>query len=116
MNDLISRQDAINALGDEPLVWFEEDGYELGLNDQWHYDVNALKALPSVESKTGKWIKVYGFATPGGDPVWRCSECGKGLHIYGIEASTYGADIAEHQWVSCPNCGADMRPREEEQE
>lgn len=81
-----------------------------------HWDVyselhDMISALPSVqpEPKTGKWIKVYGFATPGGDPVWRCSECGKGLHVYGIEASTYGADIAEHQWVSCPNCGADMR-------
>ena len=54
--------------------------------------------------KHGKWIKVHGYATPGGDPGWCCSECGKGLHVYGIEHGTYGEDIADHQWLSCPNC------------
>ena len=58
--------------------------------------------------KRGHWVKLSGFVTPGGDPVWGCSECGKGVHVYGIEASTYGADVAGHQWVSCPNCGAIM--------
>lgn len=61
------------------------------------------------ERKTGEWIKVHGHVTPGGDPVWKCSECGKGVHVYGIENGTYGADISDGQWVSCPNCGADMR-------
>lgn len=56
----------------------------------------------------GKWVKVGGFATPGGDPVWKCSKCGLGIHTYGVEHMTYGSDIAEHQWVSCPNCGTVM--------
>ena len=56
----------------------------------------------------GLWVKVGGFVTPGGDPVWKCSNCGKGVHVYGIENSTYGADIADNQWVACPNCGAIM--------
>lgn len=59
--------------------------------------------------KTGYWVKVGGYATPGGDPVWRCSECGKGLHTYGVEAPTYAGDVSEHQWLSCPNCDAYMR-------
>ena len=58
--------------------------------------------------KTGYWEKVGGYVTPGGDPVWRCSECGKGLHTYGIEAPTYAGDVSEHQWLSCPNCDAKM--------
>lgn len=58
--------------------------------------------------KKGKWVKVGGFATPGGDPVWRCSVCGKGQHVYGIEASSYAKDVADHQWLSCPNCDAEM--------
>ena len=66
--------------------------------------------------KRGHCVKLSGFATPGGDPVWGCSECGKGVHVYGIEASIYGADVADHQWVSCPNCGADMRERSEDGE
>jgi hypothetical protein len=55
MSDLISRQAAIDALGDEPEVWSGKDEYELGLNNQWHYDVNALKALPSAKPR---WIPV----------------------------------------------------------
>jgi len=65
-----------------------------------------LKAQESIANEPhGQWVKVYGYATPGGDPVWRCSECGKGIHTYGIEHGTYGANIADGQWVSCPNCG-----------
>ena len=60
------------------------------------------------ERPTGHWVKVGGYATPGGDPVWQCSECGKGLHVYGVEHGTYGADVSDGQWVSCPNCGVVM--------
>ena len=56
----------------------------------------------------GLWVKVHGFATPGGDPVWKCSNCGKGRHVFGVEHHSYGADIADNQWVACPNCGAIM--------
>ena len=62
----------------------------------------------AMERKTGHWVKVGGFVTPGGDPVWRCSECGKGMHTYGIEAPSYAGDVSDHQWVSCPNCDAKM--------
>lgn len=58
--------------------------------------------------KHGRWIEVYGYCTPGGDPVWRCSECGKGVHVYGIEHGTYGADVSDGQWKACPNCDALM--------
>jgi rubrerythrin len=63
----------------------------------------------SLKTKKGKWLKVGGYFTPGGDPVWMCSECGKGIHVYGIEANSYNSDITDgHQWVACPNCGAEM--------
>ena len=65
--------------------------------------------LMEFEPKTGKWVKDHrGWCTPGGDPVWVCSECGKGTHVYGIEHGTYGSDVADDQWVACPNCGAIM--------
>ena len=60
------------------------------------------------ERKKGKWIVVHGYCTPGGDPVWACSECGKGEHVYGIEYPTYSHNVSDGQWVSCPNCGAEM--------
>ena len=54
-SDLISRQAAIDALGDEPEVWTGKDEYAQGLNNQWHYDVNALKAVPSAQPEQ-RWI------------------------------------------------------------
>lgn len=70
-----------------------------------------LEKLPSVVSqeKIGRWVKVSGYATPGGDTVWECSECGKGRHVYGIEAPSYQRDVSNQQWVACPNCGAKMK-------
>ena len=52
MDDLISRRAAIDALCEEPEVWSGKDEYGQGLNNQWHYDVNALKAVPSAQ----RWI------------------------------------------------------------
>ena len=110
MSDLISRQAAIDAL----------HGYFDGMleTDTWSpCDVYGLiEILPSAQPgrKRGKWVKARGsWCTPGGDPVWECSECGKGRHVYGIEHGSYGSDVADGQWVSCPNCGADMRQKEE---
>lgn len=75
-------------------------------------DANDIMRFPSAEPerKKGIWVKVSGYFTPGGDPVWKCSECGKGIHVYGIEANSYNRDYTDgHQWVACPNCGADMK-------
>ena len=70
-----------------------------------------IDAMPTIEPerKTGKWVKHPGdWFTPGSDMVWECSECGKGVHVYGIEYGTYGADVSDGQWKACPNCGALM--------
>ena len=63
--------------------------------------------------RTGKWQKLHGYATPGGDPVWCCSECGKGIHVWGVEHGSYGGDVADDQWAACPNCGALMLGEED---
>jgi len=95
MDDLISRQAAIDALGDEPEVWSGKDEYEQGLNNQWHYDVNALKAVPSAE-RHGKWIidRKFGNDVMSNEQMVICSVCGKGI-FFGKQ--NY-----------CPNCGAKM--------
>lgn len=108
--DLIDRRAATKSLV-RPRVIDPYEEYWTGRNDQYNADVSALKDLPSAEPerKTGRWIHVTGYCTPGGDPVWACSECGKGEHVYGIEYQTYSHNVSDGQWVSCPNCGADMR-------
>lgn len=48
--DLISRQAAIDAIGEKPLAWTEGE-YELGLQNQWQSDVDALNGLPSAQTE-----------------------------------------------------------------
>ena len=88
---------SMKRAGETAVAWMEE-------KQKW---LNGFLD-PESKPKTGHWVKVHGYATPGGDPVWCCSECGKGIHVYGIEHGTYGEDIADGQWVSCPNCSAIM--------
>ena len=120
MNDLISRKAAIEAIKEDKIdltnpnivaVFKATGDFEKVETQVMTCDrhIEILKDLPS-ERKYGKWIKARGsWCTPGGDPVWECSECGKGRHVYGVEHGSYGRDVADGQWVSCPNCGADMR-------
>jgi hypothetical protein len=53
MTDLISRQAAIDAFGERPLVWDEwTDEFAVGLRNQYDYDVAAIKSLPPAQ----QWI------------------------------------------------------------
>ena len=56
------------------------------------------KPIAHSASVHGKWERVYGYATPGGDPVFRCSRCHGSEHIYGVEHS-------EKKMV-CDECGS----------
>ena len=38
-----------------------------------------------VQFKAGKWKQLYGYATPGGTPVFVCGHCGGSQHLYGAE-------------------------------
>ena len=103
MADLIDREAAIKEVEE-----WAEHGYDL---IHWTGIKAMLETQPAVDAapvRHGRWIRVSGYVTPGGDPVWKCSECGKGVHVYGIEASSYQKDVSDQQWVSCPNCGAKM--------
>ena len=90
--DTISRQAAIDAIGEKP---FARTGgeYEQGLQNQWQRDTDRIKILPSAqpERKTGKWIY-------DGD-CYICDQC--------KSAFGWWADSQTSNY--CPNCGADMR-------
>lgn len=105
MKEYICKEDAILAITGQPP--------ELHYPDWYRGCIAEIPPAKVVEKKTSHWVKVPGYATPGGDPVWACYRCGKGIHVYGIEASTYGKEIAEHQWIACPNCGSVMIGEEE---
>jgi ribosomal protein S27AE len=96
MSDLIDRQAAVDALGEKPLAW-TEDEYELGLQQQWEADVDAIKAVPSARpERKGKWIELE----PKGvwTSVYHCSECGGAVMSCKVDLPKY-----------CGHCGADMR-------
>ena len=107
----MTRDEVVNCLLD-----CEDRAYGYHLNEkvlgfpvgQFENVMHAAAAMLKAEEKRGRWVIVHGYFTPGGDPVWACSECGKGMHVYGIEHGSYGADIADGQWVACPNCGTKM--------
>lgn len=48
--DCISRAEAIEALGEEPPVWYDETD-EIAERNQWRRDVAAIEALPSVKQE-----------------------------------------------------------------
>ena len=52
VGDLISRQTALDALGERPVVWSDNDDYTLGARNQYDMDRLAIETLPSVR----QWI------------------------------------------------------------
>ena len=118
MDDLISRQAAIDAINSGIVT--DDDGVECPseCNSMLEWAVNAVKELPTADlseysdklwktadergkagahPKKGKWIKDRLSSTCGGSyGVYRCSECENSYQDIG-----YG-------WNYCPNCGARM--------
>lgn len=108
MDDLISRQAAIDALGEEPEVWLDTDA-EIAQRAQWRADKAAIEAVPTTDlseysdklwktayergkaeayPKKGKWVLRPGDYIC----IYTCSECG----------------AVGHRTAFCPHCGARM--------
>lgn len=91
MSDLISRQDAIDAL----------------MNDSdWADAIPTIKSLPSAEPKAGKWLEVEVFPEVydiEGVKIWgsemQCDQCG--FRFTAIEGHI-------RQYNFCPSCGKRM--------
>lgn len=63
---------------------------------------NTLELLEEDEKKMavriGRWKQVYGYVTPGGDPVFGCGNCGGSEHCHGVEHPK--------KKLICDNCGS----------
>ena len=55
--DLISRKAAIDALGERPMVWTDDDQYALGERNQYDMNRLAIETLPSAQPEP-HWIPV----------------------------------------------------------
>lgn len=90
MNDLISRQAAIDAYGD----WYVEEGTEEGFIGTVK---QLLEGLPSAQPERirGRWIEK--------------------LHVHGVAyCSLCDYELHTNDTNFCPNCGADMRGEQNE--
>lgn len=98
MSDLIRRADAIKAIEDLPNAYNGwSDAYDKA------YVIGTLEEVPTVEPKRGEWIDMGDFE--------QCSVC-KGTHLKEFQ-SYYGKTT----WIKtpyCPNCGADMKGKDDE--
>ena len=120
MNDLISRQAAIDVLN----VLCQEHRYKIPgkgetysqYNEAWQDALdraegaifNLPSAQPAVDAEPvryGHWIEHHEPFTWMGYSYWSCSECG-------FECG-YEKDI-RFRTNYCPNCGADMRGEKDE--
>ena len=112
MDDLISREQAINTIVTDMVVdgWETMKSYEEGKRGKNAYldgisdALAVLKDLPSAqpERKTGHWIKTARWGK-----VYYCDQCRNYLDFDGVNAGRGSTNF-------CPNCGADMRERKEE--
>ena len=103
MDDLISRQAAIDALKRK-----QDDGkgdLSRFYNTIIQHDIEAIMLLPPIQPKRGQWID------DGSELGCQCSQCGKTLDEY-INCGTEYMTLTEIPKF-CPNCGADMRGEQE---
>ena len=88
--DCISRQAAIDALGEKPLVWDDLSDFDLGKAAQWSDDVDAIKALPSAQPEQ-RWIPCDETVEIPDHEVLACDK-------YGEEILGY-LGYADDQWI-----------------
>ena len=100
MDDLISRQAALDALGERPTVWTDDDDYALGERNQYDMDRLAIETVPSVQPERikGHWVEIASS-----NHTYKCSVCGRLLVNI-----TDGKNNVAKNYPYC-HCGADMR-------
>ena len=94
MSDLISRQDALDALGAEPEVWTNDDEYAKGMNVQWQYDRMAIEALSTEPTKDVVWaIEKLPSAEP---EIIHCKDC---KHYRFADNRAFGFPVKRCEWT-----------------
>lgn len=104
MDDLISRQEAMELCGEKLIdMKANPDFYDDAIshyggsryNDGVNTCIDVIEELPSAqqEQKTGRWIPFY-------EGSFVCSKCKRDYKV-----DTY---MGEPLWNYCPNCGAKM--------
>ena len=85
MNDLISRQVAIDALGERPMVWDTGDDYSLGERNQYDMNKLAIETVPAADAVPVVRCKdcIFWDTFPSSSAAPAYHKC-KGLHIHTV--------------------------------
>ena len=95
MNDLISRQAAIDSIRE--CVEAVHDNYESDMEQGYLNAIECIEKLPSAGlEKHAKWIS-FGEYKMGRYAGWICSNC-----------ETFFDDSKANLYIRCPKCGAYM--------
>ncbi len=95
MDDLISRQQAIEAL----------DKYFDGLPIQGYYDM--VQLINNIEPESGEWIYTQVREYPIGYDETKCSRCGFSMRSNPHERFRLAEEVLKFKF--CPNCGKKMK-------
>lgn len=103
MGDLISRQAAIDAIGEKPFAGTgDEYDYEQGLQNQWERDVVAIKILPPAQPEQAQWVQMLINRN-----MYKCSNCNNAWNKRLVfENDGYSKNIFMKY---CPCCGRKMQ-------
>ena len=106
-NDLISRQAAIDAIGEksDEIYKTKQKGATYPHDDFFQgmaYAENVVKQLPPIQPKRGRWIKLDMHR---GMADHKCSVCEQECYV--------PTCMGEPMYAYCPNCGAMMRGESE---
>ena len=71
MDDLISRREAIDALGERPMVWTDDDQYALGERNQYDMNRLAIETLPSGQPEIEERTEEFAQNVPKEDLISR---------------------------------------------
>lgn len=47
-DEIIRRTDALEALGDEPMVWYDDDPVQVQERNDWEHMIDAINAIPCI--------------------------------------------------------------------
>ena len=74
-DDTISRTAALDALGERPMLWINNDEYTLGARNQYDMDRLAIETVPSAQPETAK--RIVGKSRDGMTLWYQCDMCGE---------------------------------------
>ena len=128
MRDLISRAAAIDALGERPMVWTDDDQYTLGERNQYDIDRLAIGTLPSAEvtlchlgspceyqnadielpsAQPEQWIPVSERLPKEGEQVLVTDDAG-GLATIDVDCGYFDEEYGRFEWFHSQNVTAWM--------